>query len=66
VNACYSLLAPNYAISIAMMYELAGQEVRIIEGAMGTSPSQASSEYRAKEAKDARGWYDSIIADSFG
>jgi sulfide dehydrogenase [flavocytochrome c] flavoprotein subunit len=66
VNACYSLLAPNYAISIAMMYELAGQEVRIIEGAMGTSPSQASNEYRAKEAKDARGWYDSIVADSFG
>jgi sulfide dehydrogenase [flavocytochrome c] flavoprotein subunit len=65
VNACYSLLAPDYAISIAMMYELAGEEVRIIKGAMGTSPSKASNEYRAKEAKDARGWYDSIVADSF-
>jgi NADPH-dependent 2,4-dienoyl-CoA reductase/sulfur reductase-like enzyme len=65
VNACYSFVAPDYAISIAMMYELAGGEVRIIDGASGSSPREASIEYRAKEAKDARGWFDSIVADSF-
>jgi sulfide dehydrogenase [flavocytochrome c] flavoprotein subunit len=65
VNACYSLVAPDYAISIAMMYETAGDEVRIIDGATGTSPREAPMDYRAKEAEDARGWFDSIIADSF-
>jgi len=43
-----------------MMYEMAGEEVRVINGATGTSPRD-----RAKEAEDARGWFDSIIADSF-
>jgi sulfide dehydrogenase [flavocytochrome c] flavoprotein chain len=65
VNACYSFVAPDYAISIAMMYGMAGEEVRIIDGAMGTSPREASMDYRAKEAEDARGWFDSIVADSF-
>jgi hypothetical protein len=63
--ACYSLLAPDYAISIAMMYELAGEEVRITEGAMGTCPRSASREYRAKEARDARGGHATSVADSF-
>lgn len=65
-NACYSLLAPEYAVSIATMYEVKDGKVAPIETASGTSPVGAEQKYRSKEAKDARGWYDSIVADSFG
>lgn len=66
VNACYSLLAPDYAISVATMYEVKEGKVAPIENASGTSPLGAEPKYRGKEAKDARGWYDSIMADTFG
>lgn len=65
VNACYSLLAPDYGIAVAGVYEVAGGEIRIVDGASGTSPLGASARYRAREAKDAEGWYKSIVADSF-
>lgn len=64
-NACYSLLAPEYAISIATMYDVKEGKVTPIENASGSSPLGAEPKYRTKEAKDARGWYDSIVADSF-
>ncbi len=64
-NACYSLLAPEYAISIATMYDVKEGKVTPIENASGSSPLGAEPKYRGKEAKDARGWYDSIVADSF-
>jgi NADH dehydrogenase FAD-containing subunit len=66
LNACYSLLAPDYAISVATMYRISDGKVAPIENASGTSPLGAEAKYRGKEAKDARGWYDSIVADSFG
>ena len=66
LNACYSLLAPDYAISVATMYRISDGKVAPIENASGTSPLGAEEKYRGKEAKDARGWYVSIVADSFG
>ena len=66
LNACYSLLTPDYAISIATMFGLSDGKVIPLANASGTSPLGATPEYRAKEAKDARGWYDSIVADTFG
>ena len=65
INACYSLLAPDYAIAVAAVYELTGDGAHPIEGAGGTSPLQATVKYRQKEAKDATGWYKSIVADTF-
>ena len=64
-NACYSLLAPEYGISVAMMYEVKEGMLAQIENSSGTSPLGADQKYRSKEAKDARGWYASIVADSF-
>ena len=64
-NACYSLLAPEYGISVATMYEVKEGKVAQIANANGTSPLGADQKYRSKEAKDARGWYASIVADSF-
>ena len=66
LNACYSLLAPDYAISVATMYEVKDGKVATIETASGTSPLAADPKYRGKEAKDAHGWYASIMADTFG
>ena len=65
-NACYSFLTPDYAISVASMYEVKDGKVAPIENASGTSPLAADQKYRSKEAKDARGWYASIVADTFG
>jgi len=66
INACYSLLAPDYAISVTAMYGVRSGKVSILENATGTSPLGADRKYRGKEAKDARGWYASIVADTFG
>ena len=67
VNACYSLVAPDYGISVAAVYRL-GRDGKItaVEGAGGVSPSGASAEFRHKEANYARGWYKSITSEVFG
>jgi sulfide dehydrogenase [flavocytochrome c] flavoprotein subunit len=36
-----------------------------VEGAGGISPLGADAAFRRDEAKYARGWYESIIADTF-
>ncbi len=66
LNACYSLLAPDYAISVATMYGVRDGKVTPLENASATSPLGAGPKYHAKEAEDAQGWYDSIVADTFG
>ncbi|WP_404383061.1 FCSD flavin-binding domain-containing protein [Caenispirillum salinarum] len=65
INACYSLLAPDYGIAVAAVYDLKTGGIRAIDGASGSSPLDATQEYRRKEAEDARGWYASITADTF-
>lgn len=66
VNACYSFLEPDYAIGIAVVYDVAEGRIRQLEHGSGTSPLDASRENRREEAEDARGWYRSVIEDSFG
>ncbi len=65
-NTCYSLLAPDYGISINAMYRCEERRIKLIERAAGLSPLRASREYRAREAAHARAWYASINRDSFG
>ncbi len=64
VNTCYSLLAPNYGISVAGVYRVTATGIAQIEG--GVSPKDAPDGFRADEAKYAYGWYASITADSWG
>jgi sulfide dehydrogenase [flavocytochrome c] flavoprotein subunit len=67
VNTCYSLVGPEYGISIAAVYRLGEDGVLAgVKGAGGLSPADGSSLLRQQEAGYARGWYDSIVADSFG
>jgi sulfide dehydrogenase [flavocytochrome c] flavoprotein subunit len=64
VNTCYSLLSPNYGISVAGVYRVTDKGIVQIEG--GVSPKDASDGFREDEAKYATGWYASITADSWG
>ena len=65
VNTCYSLVAPDYGISVAAVYRFSEKE-GIYKSGGGVSPLDADSMYRSQEARYARGWYDSITMDSFG
>lgn len=63
VNTCYSLLAPDYGISVANVYRTSADGIQEVPGAGGVSPREASAAFRAEEAKYAAGWYASIVAD---
>lgn len=67
VNTCYSLVAPDYGISVADVFRV-GETGRIeaVKGAGGTSPRGAAASQRNAEADYARGWYASISADIWG
>lgn len=66
-NTCYSLVAPNYGISVAAVYE--AHEDKIIDlkelGAGGLSPSNADEGIRMQEAEYAVGWYKNQMSDIF-
>ena len=66
VNTCYSLVAPNYGISVAAVYHLKDGKIAAVEGSGGVSPADANAQFRQREALYAEGWYANITADSFG
>ena len=65
MNTCYSLVAPDYGISIAAVYRVAGDKIAAVEGSEGTSPVDAPNEIRHREAEYGESWYANIIADVF-
>ncbi len=66
VNTCYSLVAEDYGISVAMVYGYEAGKIIKIKGSGGLSPSGASDAFHADEADYARGWYESISRDIWG
>jgi sulfide dehydrogenase [flavocytochrome c] flavoprotein subunit len=66
MNTCYSLVAPDYGISIAAVYRAVGDKLVTVEGSSGVSPPEASAETRSLEAEYAKSWYANITADTFG
>jgi sulfide dehydrogenase [flavocytochrome c] flavoprotein subunit len=66
VNTCYSLVAPDYGISVAMVYGYEGGKIVKIKGSGGLSPSGAPEMTRQLEADFARGWYQSVSSDIWG
>ncbi|NIR28663.1 MAG: FAD-dependent oxidoreductase [Gammaproteobacteria bacterium] len=66
VNTCYSLVGPQYGISVAMVYRMKDRTIAKVEGAGGVSPKDADAEFRHREADYARGWYASITKDAWG
>ena len=66
INTCYSLVAPDYGISIAGVYHPAGGQLADVEGAGGISPIDAPADFRALEAAYAEAWFGTITAETFG
>jgi sulfide dehydrogenase [flavocytochrome c] flavoprotein chain len=66
INTCYSLVAPDYGISIVGVYHAVGGQYVDVEGAGGTSPLEAPRETRAAEANYAAAWFRTITAEVFG
>ncbi|MEG3640179.1 NAD(P)/FAD-dependent oxidoreductase [Magnetococcus sp. PR-3] len=64
VNTCYSLLSPEYGISVAVVK--AYKDGKIIGKSKGLSPGKASKAFRKQEAYYAESWYQSIMRDTFG
>jgi sulfide dehydrogenase [flavocytochrome c] flavoprotein subunit len=64
-NTCYSLVAPDYGISVAGVYSV--QDGKIVEAkGGGVSPRQAPDSYRKLEADYGVGWYNAITQDTWG
>lgn len=66
VNTCYSLIGPDYGISVAAVYKYKDGEIVGVEGAGGVSPKDADAIFRKREADYTVGWYTSIVKDTFG
>ena len=66
MNTCYSLVAPDYGISISAVYTVENDTIQVVPGSSGTSPLDAPEATRALEAAYARSWYANITADTFG
>ena len=66
VNTCYSLVAPDYGISVAAVYRLAEDRSEIKKVAGGLTPSDASADALQREVLYAYSWYDNMVADMFG
>jgi sulfide dehydrogenase [flavocytochrome c] flavoprotein chain len=64
-GVCYNIVAPNYAFSLAGIYQPKDDIFAEVEGST-TSPVDAPRELRAKEADDAQTWYKTLTADTFG
>ena len=66
INTCYSLVAPDYGISVAGVYWAADGQLKEVEGSGGVSPIDAPSSTRALEARLADGWFKTITEEVFG
>jgi NADPH-dependent 2,4-dienoyl-CoA reductase/sulfur reductase-like enzyme len=66
INTCYSLVAPDYGISVAGVYRPANGLLADIDGAGGLSPLDAPRSFRALEAQYAESWFVTTTAEVFG
>jgi sulfide dehydrogenase [flavocytochrome c] flavoprotein subunit len=66
INTCYSLVGPQYGISVAMVYRL-GSEGSIVgvPGAGGVTPKDADQATHIMEASYAENWYRNMVYDMF-
>jgi len=66
VNTCYSIVAPDDGISVAMVYNLVDGKVAKVEGSGGLTPMDSSPADRAREVQYAHSWFNNITNDIFG
>ncbi len=66
VNTCYSVVGPDDAISVAMVYDLKDGKLSKVEGSGGLTSADSSPEMRAREVQYAYSWFENIKKDSWG
>ena len=66
INTCYSLVAPDYGISVAGVYHPVSGQLADVDGAGGISPLSAPRSFRSLEATYAEAWFETITAEVFG
>jgi NADPH-dependent 2,4-dienoyl-CoA reductase/sulfur reductase-like enzyme len=66
INTCYSLVAPDYGITVAGVYKPTNGQLADIPGAGGVSPADAPASFRALEATYADNWFQTITTEVFG
>ncbi|WP_044408218.1 NAD(P)/FAD-dependent oxidoreductase [Thiomicrospira microaerophila] len=66
VNTCYSLVTPDYAISVAAIYDFQDGKIVSVPGSGGVSPMGAAPDVRKMEAIYTQGWYNSIADEVWG
>jgi sulfide dehydrogenase [flavocytochrome c] flavoprotein subunit len=66
VNTCYSVVAPDDGISVAMVYNLVDGKVAKVEGSGGLTPADSSPADRKREVEYAYSWFNNITHDIFG
>ncbi len=64
INTCYSLVAPDYGISVANDYR--PKDGVLVDIGGGVSPVDAPASFRAQEATYANGWFKTITQEVFG
>jgi sulfide dehydrogenase [flavocytochrome c] flavoprotein subunit len=67
-NTCYSLITPDYGISVADVFRPTAQGIVAVQGAGGVSPRTPAdaAHFRAQEAHYAEGWYASTTKETWG
>jgi sulfide dehydrogenase [flavocytochrome c] flavoprotein subunit len=66
INTCYSLIAPDYGISIAGVYSPKDGVLTDVAGAGGISAVDAPDTVRADEARYAEAWFNTLTGTVFG
>jgi sulfide dehydrogenase [flavocytochrome c] flavoprotein chain len=66
INTCYSLVTPDYGISIAGVYRPANGQLAEVPGSGGISQVDAPRSTRSLEATFANDWFRTITTEVFG
>jgi len=66
INTCYSIVAPNYGITVAGVYRPVDGVLTEVPGSGGVSPADVPRSFRAQEALFAEGWFNTITGEVFG
>lgn len=66
VNTCYSVVGPEDAISVAMVYDLKEGKLSKVKGSGGLTPKDSSPSSRSREVQYAYSWFENIKKDSWG
>jgi NADPH-dependent 2,4-dienoyl-CoA reductase/sulfur reductase-like enzyme len=67
INTCYSLVAPDYGISVAGVYQPSSAGLLAdVPGSGGVSPLEAPRTMRAAEAVLGEAWFRTITSEVFG